>query len=436
MADIPAIPDSLRDALRRKARLPADYYGDAIGQVRAAGFTVSGLASLDQVQDVLDSLRDALAKGQSFASWKKSALASGKDFGLAPHRLETIFRNNVQAWYAAGQAEAIRRNKDAFPYLRYSAVGDARTRPAHMALDGLILPVDHPFWRTNYPPCGHNCRCTVIPMTEKAALAAIGAAREEGRVIDQVPADAAPPPPGWDYDRLQIPPANPQDKARWHWSERDQTWKPVRRAPLEGLERAVERRQAVCVPRMFARDRSLSLWCHGDGVEVLRRYGTSLRRSEPMPDPQRLAQTLDLPQGMKPEEYIAAFMAEFGSGAKGTVLHESLPGITLAVSRAIFTRHGGGSKLTKEGRNLHVRYLAHGIKNPDEVWYVRESGAEKLYYLARMNAGNESIGVQAVFQWDGRGWEPVTGYQGRDAGYVEGRAAWARKNGVLLYRKE
>lgn len=68
MADIPAIPDSLRDALRRKARLPADYYGDVIGQIRAAGFTVSGLASLDQVQDVLDSLRDALAKGQSFGA--------------------------------------------------------------------------------------------------------------------------------------------------------------------------------------------------------------------------------------------------------------------------------------------------------------------------------------------------------------------------------
>lgn len=436
MADIPAIPDSLRDALRRKARLPADYYGDAIGQIRAAGFTVSGLASLDQVQDVLDSLRDALAKGQSFGAWKKSALASGKDFGLAPHRLETIFRNNVQAWYAAGQAEAIRRNKDAFPYLRYSAVGDARTRPAHMALDGLILPVDHPFWRTNYPPCGHNCRCTVIPMTEKAALAAIGAAREEGRVIDQVPADAAPPPPGWDYDRLQIPPpANPQDKARWRWSERDQTWKPVRRAPLEGLERAVERRQAVCVPKMFARDRSHSLWCHGVGVEVLQRYGTSLRRDEPMPDPQRLAQTLDLPQGMKPEEYIAAFMAEFGSGAKGTILHESLPGITLAVSRAIFEKQSGASKLMKRDRHRNVRYLAHGIKTPDEVWYVRDSGGtEALYYLSRLGATTRTEGTLAVFRWNGSTWEPATGYAASPA-YVDEQREWLKAVGVLLHRR-
>jgi uncharacterized protein with gpF-like domain len=91
------------------------------------------------VQRIADSLHTALGKGHSFGAWKKATLASGKDFGLAPHRLETIFRNNVQAWYAAGQAEAIRRNKDAFPYLRYSAVGDARTRPAHMALDALIL---------------------------------------------------------------------------------------------------------------------------------------------------------------------------------------------------------------------------------------------------------------------------------------------------------
>lgn len=39
-------------------------------------------------------------------------------------------------------------------------------------------------------------------------------------------APSAPPPPGWDFDRLQIPPANPQDKARWRWSERDQTSSP------------------------------------------------------------------------------------------------------------------------------------------------------------------------------------------------------------------
>lgn len=206
-------------------------------------------------------------------------------------------------------------------------------------------------------------------------------------------------------------------------------------APLEGLRRVVEQRQAVCVPRMFARDRSHSLWCHGVGVEVLRRYGTSLRRDGPMPDSQRLAQTLDLPQGMKPEEYIAAFMAEFGSGANGTVLHESLPGITLAVSRAIFEKKSGALKVGKRGRDTYVRYLAHGIKTPDEVWYVQDaSGTEKLYYLARMQAGRELVQVQAAFKWDGRGWEPVTGYQ-VSARYIADQREWLRIAGVLLWQK-
>ena len=79
----------------------------------------------------------------------------------SPHRLNTIFDTNLRTSYAAGRWERIQRVKESSPWLRYVAVQDSRTRPEHMAWHGTVLPVDHPFWRTHYPPNGWKCRCTV-----------------------------------------------------------------------------------------------------------------------------------------------------------------------------------------------------------------------------------------------------------------------------------
>ena len=66
--------------------------------------------------------------------------------------------------YAVGQRQAMEDVADLLPIWRYSAVGDDRTRPSHMALDGLEYPANHPFWQLHYPPWEFNCRCDVIPL--------------------------------------------------------------------------------------------------------------------------------------------------------------------------------------------------------------------------------------------------------------------------------
>ncbi len=68
--------------------------------------------------------------------------------------------------YARGRWERIERLREAMPWLRYVAVQDARTRPDHLAWHGTILPVDHPFWKTHYPPNGWKCRCIVQQLSE------------------------------------------------------------------------------------------------------------------------------------------------------------------------------------------------------------------------------------------------------------------------------
>ncbi len=77
------------------------------------------------------------------------------------HRLRIIFDTNIRMAYARGRWERIERLREAMPWLRYVAVQDARTRPDHLAWHGTVLPVDHPFWKTHYPPNGWKCRCIV-----------------------------------------------------------------------------------------------------------------------------------------------------------------------------------------------------------------------------------------------------------------------------------
>ena len=89
----------------------------------------------------------------------------------SPRRLKTIFRTNLRVSASAARWERIQDRKDRFPYLMYDAVNDSRTRPQHLEWDGLVLPVDHPFWKTHGPPNGWGCRCILRQLSE-AVIAA------------------------------------------------------------------------------------------------------------------------------------------------------------------------------------------------------------------------------------------------------------------------
>lgn len=80
-------------------------------------------------------------------------------------RAEYQFAINSAAM--ASQWEQALKDKDLYA-LQYVTVGDDRVRPEHAELEGLVLPMDDPFWRTGTPPNGWGCRCTVmqVPLEE------------------------------------------------------------------------------------------------------------------------------------------------------------------------------------------------------------------------------------------------------------------------------
>lgn len=186
--------EAMAYAAKRKVVLPEDYYGKLIGIQRAQSVSIAGLAALEQIRFVVDKLADVLEKGGTFKSFQDAVRDGGLDINLPTHRLENIFRTNIQAAYSRGRWEQQMRARGSRPYLMYDAINDSRTRPAHAAMDNIIRRWDDPFWATHYPTNGYRCRCTVISLTEAQA-------KKRGGVTDPLPdPDTTKPDPGWDYN--------------------------------------------------------------------------------------------------------------------------------------------------------------------------------------------------------------------------------------------
>jgi len=175
--------------------LPEKYYGELQGIHRQLNFSIAGVASLDQLQGVLDSLSAKLADGQSFKQWQDSV--SVQDLGLPKHRMDNIYRTNIQNAYNRGHWEQFKENEKFAPYLMYDSINDSRTRPSHRAMDGIIRLVSDPFWDTHYPANGYRCRCSVVSLSEKQAQARSKGGNGLNKSID---VEKMKPDKGWDYN--------------------------------------------------------------------------------------------------------------------------------------------------------------------------------------------------------------------------------------------
>lgn len=206
------------DYLRRKLDLPTPTWDAILRGQHAVAFTVAGAMSADLLSDFRQAVDRAIADGSTLADFRRDFDAIVKKHGWSYRgspgwRSRTIYETNLRTAYAAGAWEQLQRTKASRPYLRYSAVMDGRTRPLHRAWHGTILPIDHAWWRTHYPPNDWGCRCTVITVSEWDL------ARRGWKVTDPAPSSGTAPrrvqrgdgttaivelPPGigygWDYN--------------------------------------------------------------------------------------------------------------------------------------------------------------------------------------------------------------------------------------------
>lgn len=166
---------------RDAVRLTYDWH-ELWHDEHARAFTVSRLARADLLQALREGLQKSVAGDLSRRDWMRDAkkLLSqagwwgekeviGPD-GVArktrfnPARLKLIFDVNTRMAWSAGRWQRIQAAKDSHPYLRYVTRADERVRQSHRVWHNVTLPVDDPWWRTHYPPCGWRCRCRAVPM--------------------------------------------------------------------------------------------------------------------------------------------------------------------------------------------------------------------------------------------------------------------------------
>ncbi len=138
-------------------------------EAKRRAFTMAGVAELDRMAWLHQTLIDALEEGQTLDQWRKRVRERMQN--AHPGHLETAFRTNVQSAYSAGRwaqlnHPAVRKTR---PYWMYDAVLDARTTPICRARDGTVLPADDPWWQSNTPPLHFNCRSGIRALTEADA---------------------------------------------------------------------------------------------------------------------------------------------------------------------------------------------------------------------------------------------------------------------------
>src|SRR5574343_2099172 len=89
--------EAIAAAEARGSVLPEVFYKVLPPQMRSRAFTVSGLAALDQIEAVMDSLTTATENGETFTMWQRRVSAAAPVVGvLPPGRLGTIGRTAIR----------------------------------------------------------------------------------------------------------------------------------------------------------------------------------------------------------------------------------------------------------------------------------------------------------------------------------------------------
>lgn len=126
-------------------------------------YLFSGAKTAVQLMDMKGAMIGADGKLLSFSQFKKIADEKFNLYNV--DYLKTEYNTAVGQGQMVSKWTEFVENTEQFPMLQYDAVMDGRTSPICRPLDGIILPVDDPFWK-QYSPLNHfNCRCQLIRLS-------------------------------------------------------------------------------------------------------------------------------------------------------------------------------------------------------------------------------------------------------------------------------
>jgi len=133
-------------------------------ELRGRAFTITGLEGANVMQRV----RDLIAEVPQGTTWDDAKAGIIDDLSPylgegAERRAELLLRTHGFQAFQASNWRVAQEDEDT-THLQYLATEDDNVRDSHLALNGLVLPKNDPFWDAHFPPWEWGCRCRVRPM--------------------------------------------------------------------------------------------------------------------------------------------------------------------------------------------------------------------------------------------------------------------------------
>lgn len=377
----PPPEDALRFFRAKNVRLSFAWQ-DVYAAEHAAAFTVAKSVSESVLSTIRAELDRSLSQGLTFAEFKKRLTPRLQELGWwgekvmrdpktgedvpvelgSPRRLRTIYDVNMRTARAAGQWDRAQRSKDVLPYLIYELGPSKDHRREHedWARRPTILPIDHPFWATHYPPNGWGCKCRVRQISETEA------------------------------QRRGGPSEAPEIETRPFQNRRSGIVHDVPKGIDPGFESNPGRE------RMRAMERALLAEPPPPPRESLP------PATGPMPPARRMsASDIVLPAGQPAEYYWLQWLNRLGlAPGRPRVLVDAAGGPIVINTRFFQDRRHRNSKLFKNGRETYILLLAETLLSPDEIWDSLDGGGEKTHrrrrYYARWLLDGDGDPVETV----------------------------------------
>jgi len=181
-------PQKAIEFLAKKGIHVAFDWRDTEKQLHDISFTAAKLMEKDVLNDVKNAIDAAISSGQSYGDFQKELIPKLAQRGwwgekevtdpetgnkqtvqVSPSRIRKIYNTNLNVAYSEGRWERIQETKKVFQYLEYSGCNSKENRPDHCSWNGLVLPVDDPWWQAHYPIKEWGCKCTVRQLTKSQA---------------------------------------------------------------------------------------------------------------------------------------------------------------------------------------------------------------------------------------------------------------------------
>jgi hypothetical protein len=406
---------------RGKVDLPTRAWTDIYAQEHDWAFVVAGANKRALLADLRGAVDKVISAGGTLEQFRRDfdqvVERHGWQYnGERGWRTRVIYETNLRQSYNAGREAQmadpeLRKRR---PYGLYRHGDSANPRPQHLAWNGLVLPLDDPWWSTHSPQNGWGCKCKKFMLSERDL-------ERQGLKVGTAPAI--------EYEDQVIGKNSPNGPRTVG----------VPKGIDPGFEYAPGRsRLSDAVPPLRGYD-PLPEPTPGAKSSATAAGLPNRRPQAPLPPARKASAERMLSAGLSDEQYMERFLAEFGATPEAPAVFKDVTGDAVVIGRELFTQAKTGKlKVGKPGHSRELLLLADALKSPDEVWvrlewmYAQNKAVVRRRYISRFEVAGEPLPALAVFEVGDDGWDGITTFapNADNPEYLE-----QLRLGVRLYRR-